>query len=409
MDTWLADPDPLVIAKASGAWLETVEGDRLIDGNSSWWVASLGHGHPRLLEVLRSQGQTLDHCAFGGITHEHGALLAKELAAIAPRGLTRAFYTDNASTAIEAAVKMSVQAWRQRGQPKKTRFVALEGAFHGDSVGAASLGGVEVFRQPFGSILFDCIRVPSPGQGGHAAAFEAMGRAIAADSDSIAAVVVEPLVQGAAGMQMYSADYLRELRAACDRHDVLLILDEAFTGYGRTGPMWAADHAGISPDLMCLGKAFATVLPMGATMATEAVFDAFRGDPSRAFYYGHTFCGHPLGAALAREVLRIYRDEDVLGQVARKSKRITACVERLGQRPGIARARSLGMIGAVDLGGSGYLGGIGWRVYKEARARGAYIRPLGDVVYICPPLITPDTELEQLLQIFEDSIAAALG
>jgi adenosylmethionine-8-amino-7-oxononanoate aminotransferase len=407
MDRWLAEPDPTVIVRAKGAWLETLEGERLFDGNSSWWVASLGHGHPRLLKVLAEQAATLDHCAFGGLTHEHGAHLAAELIEVAPPGLSRVFYTDNGSTSVEVAVKMSVQAQRQWGRPKKTRFVALEGAFHGDSVGAASLGGVEVYRRPFGGILFDCVRVPSPGEGGHEAAFAALDQVLRNEADSIAAVVVEPMVQGAAGMLMYDARYLEQLAAACREADVLLVFDEVFSGYGRTGPMWAGEHAQVTPDLMCLGKAFASLLPMGATLTTERVFDAFRGEPANAFYYGHTFCGHPLGAALAREVLRIYRDEDVLGQVARKSKRIASVMDEIGQLPGVLSTRALGMIGAADLGRGGYLGGLGARVCTEARKRGAYLRPLGDTVYICPPLITPDEELEQLLAILVESVKAA--
>ena len=331
--------DPIVVARAKGAWLEDVDGRRYIDGNSSWWVAALGHGHPRLLRVLAEQSQALAHCALGGIAHEPAARLAEELSAIAPAGLSRVFYTDNGSTAIEVAVKMSVQAWRQLGAPEKTRFVALDGAFHGDTIGAAALGGVEIFRRPFAGVLFECAHAPFPESDAYARAFDAIARIVREGARSIAAVVVEPIVQGAAGMRMYPAEYLRELRALCDRHDVLLVLDEVFSGYGRTGTMWASEHAGIAPDLMCVGKAFASIVPMAATLTTERVFDAFRGGKERALYYGHTFCGYPLGAALAREVLAIYRDEDVLGQVARKAPTIATRVreDRLAPR---RRARS---------------------------------------------------------------------
>jgi adenosylmethionine-8-amino-7-oxononanoate aminotransferase len=420
MDEWAKERDPLVVARARGAWLEDVDGRRYIDGNSSWWVASLGHGHPRLLRRLAEQAEVLVHCALGGIAHEQAARLAEELVGIAPRGLSRVFYTDNGSTAIEAAVKMAVQAWRQTGAPKKTRFIALDGAFHGDSIGAASLGGVEVFRRPFAGVLFECAHVPSPGERGGAQdldetraflrAFDAISRMVKQGADTIAAVVVEPIVQGAAGMRIYPAEYLQELRALCDRHDVFLIVDEVFAGYGRTGPMWASEHAGITPDMMCIGKAFATLLPMAATLATERVFDAFRGASDRAFYYGHTFCGHPLGAALAREVLAIYRDEDVLGQVRRKAPVIEKAFGRIAEIPGVERVRSIGMIGAADLaGGEGYLQKAGWRVYEEARKRGAYVRPLGSTVYVCPPLIIEEKDLETLLSVFEESVRRAVG
>jgi adenosylmethionine-8-amino-7-oxononanoate aminotransferase len=405
-----AQTDPLVIARASGAWLEDVDGRRYIDGNSSWWVASLGHGHPRLVRKLAEQAAVLTHVSLAGTTHENAARLADELCAIAPRGLEHVFYTDNGSTSIEVAVKMSVQMWRQLGAPKKTRFVALDGAFHGDSIGAASLGGVEVFRRPFGAVLFDCVRAPFPEESAYERAFDAISRIVREEKDTIAAVVVESIVQGAAGMRAYDPAYLRALRDVCSANDVLLVLDEVFAGYGRTGPMFACERAGVAPDLMCLGKAFASLLPMGATLASTRVFDAFRGTKDRALMYGHTFCGHPLGAALAREVLAIYKDERVLDQVARKAPIITRAFERIARIPGVARVRSLGMTGAADLemGDAGYLANAGWRVYDEARKRGAYLRPLGSTVYVAPPLTIDDADLETLLAILEESVRAAL-
>jgi adenosylmethionine-8-amino-7-oxononanoate aminotransferase len=406
-----AERDPLVIARAKGAWLEDVDGRSYLDGNSSWWVAALGHGHPRLVRALATQAETLAHCSLAGTTHEHAARLADELCAIAPAGLSRVFYTDNGSTSIELAVKMAVQMWRQLGAPKKTRFVALDGAFHGDSVGAASLGGVEVFRRPFGGILFDCVRAPFPDADGYARAFDAMTRVVREQRDELAAVVVEPIVQGAAGMRVYDAAYLRALREACTANDVLLVVDEVFTGYGRTGPMWACEHAGIAPDVMCLGKAFASLLPMGATLASERVFDAFRGGKENALMYGHTFCGNPLGAALASEVLAIYRDEAVLAEVARKAPIVARAFDRIARIRGVARVRSIGMIGAADLDApnAGYLADAGWRVYEAARRRGAYLRPLGSTVYVTPPLVIGDADLETLLAILEESVREALS
>jgi adenosylmethionine-8-amino-7-oxononanoate aminotransferase len=421
MDVYL-EVDPIVVVRAEGAWLYDADGAAYLDGNASWWTASLGHRHPRIVRAIARQLETLDHCALAGIAHEPAALLAEELCAVAPAGLSRVFYTDNGSTSIEAAVKMCVQLFAQAGRPEKTRFVALEGAFHGDTIGAASLGGVEVFRRPFAGIVFDCVHVPVPDSDAHARAFEDVRRVLEAEHRTIAGVVVEPVVQGAAGMRVYDPAYLRELRALCDRLDVLLVFDEVFTGYGRTGPMWAAAHAGVSPDLMALGKAFAQCMPMGATLVAERVFDGFRGSRDRAFYYGHTFSGNPLGAAVAREVLATYRDEDVLGQVASKAPRIARAMERIGRIPGVARTRALGMVGAADLDDpagridarhaieeSGYLGTRGWRVYEEARRRGAYLRPLGDTVYVCPPLTIAEEDLERLLAILEESVRAALA
>lgn len=209
-------------------------------------------------------------------------------------------------------------------------------------------------------------------------------------------------------MRMYAPEFLRELRRACDTYDTLLIVDEVFTGYGRTGEMWACDHAGITPDLLCLGKSFAALFPMGATLTTDRVFDAFRGGPERALYYGHTFCGNPLGAALAREVLAIYRDEQIIEGVRQRSAVIAQAFARIEKLPTIARVRSLGMIGAADLrSGGGYLGGAGWRIYEEAKKRGAYLRPLGDTVYVTPPLNIDPSDLTRLLSILEESIVAA--
>ena len=304
---------------------------------------------------------------------------------------------------------MCVQGWRQLGAPQKTRFVSLEGAFHGDTLGATALGGVEVFRRPFAGMLFECVHAPFPEEDAYARAFEAIAKIVREGAGTIAAVVVEPMVQGAAGMRIYSPEYLRELRALCDRHDVFLVLDEVFAGYGRTGKMWACEHAGIAPDLMCVGKAFASLVPMGATLATERIFDAFRGSKERALYYGHTFCGYPLGAALAREVLAIYRDEDIVGQVARKAPIIERAFAKIATLAGVERVRSFGMIGAADLAGrGGYLGSAGWRVYEEARARGAYVRPLGDTIYVCPPLTIEERDLETLLAIVHESVCAAV-
>ncbi len=411
-----ATKDPLVVTRASGARLFDADGRSYLDGNASWWVAALGHAHPRLVARVQRQVEELAHCSMAGIAHEPGARLADALCRTAPAGLTRAFFTDDGSTAIEVAVKIAVQFWQQSGAPAKSRFVALDGAFHGDSLGAASLGGVEVFRRPFGAVLFDCVHVPFPELDAYARAFDALSRVLEADHDSVAAVVVEPVVQGSSGMRIYDPAYLRELRALTERHDVLLVVDEVFTGYGRTGPMWASAHADIRPDLMCVGKAMSPFLPMGATLASERVQHAFRGSKDRALMYGHTLCGNPLGAALALEVLDVYRDEEVLAAAEPKAARIARAFAKLGDVSGsahVARTRALGMIGAADLEGpgghGGYLGGLGWRVYDEARKRGAYLRPLGDTVYVTPPLTIADEELDLLLAIVDESVRAALG
>jgi adenosylmethionine-8-amino-7-oxononanoate aminotransferase len=408
MDAWQS-VDPIVVARAEGSWLEDIDGHRYIDGNSSWYVATLGHGHPRLLRAFESQARSLAHCSLAGIAHEPSARLAEELLAIAPAGLTRVFYVDDGSTAIDAAVKMCAQGWRQLGLPDKQRFIALDGAFHGDTVGATSLGGVDVFRRPYAGVTFECVHAPFPEASAYDKALSAIGRIVREGSATIAAIFVEPIVQGAAGMRIYAADFLRELRTLCDRHDVWLVADEVFSGYGRTGPMWACEHAGITPDLMCIGKAFSAIVPMAAVLASDKVFSAFGGGRDRAFLHGHTFCGNPIGAALAREVLAIYRDERVLDQVVKKAPVIARAFGRLAAAPGVERVRFIGMIGAADLsdgGREGYLGDVGWRVYEEARRRGAYLRPLGSTVYVCPPLTISEDDLERLLAILDESVRA---
>jgi adenosylmethionine-8-amino-7-oxononanoate aminotransferase len=212
-------------------------------------------------------------------------------------------------------------------------------------------------------------------------------------------------------MRMYDAKHLRRARELCDAHGVLLVIDEVFTGYGRTGPMWACEAAGVAPDVMCVAKGFTGgMLPMSATLTTERVFSAFLGGPDRTFYYGHSYCGNPLGAAIAREVLAVFAEEEILARAAPKAARIARAFAEMGRIEGVSGARSLGMIGALDLGaGAGYLGELGWRAYAEARRLGAYLRPLGDVVYVAPPLTIPDADLEELLEIVQKSVKVALG
>ncbi|UJR86199.1 Hypothetical protein I5071_82810 [Sandaracinus amylolyticus] len=398
--------EPLVIVRGEGAWIVDADERRYLDGVSSWWTCTLGHDPPRLRRVLREQAEQLIHVAAGGITHAPIALLAKELTEVAPAGLTRTHFSDDGSTSVEVAIKIAFQHWQQNGRAKRHRFVALAGAYHGDTIGAASLAALEEFSGVFGPLLFEIVRPPPPDQGWDAV-IDHVERELRARPDEIAGVVVEPLIQGAAGMRMHPPEVLQRLRAITREIDTFLIADEVFTGYGRTGHMFACQRAGITPDLMCIAKGFtAGILPMAATMATDRVYDGFRGGPSRALMHGHTFCGHPLGAAIAREVLAIYRDEKIVEGVAPRAAIIERRFARIAEIPGVRRVRALGMIGAADLGEGGYSGAMGHRVYEEALRRGAYLRPLGDTVYVAPPLNVSFEELEQLLDVFEESIRA---
>lgn len=412
MGRYRAAVDPLVVVAARGSRLVDADGRSYVDGNASWWTCTLGHGHPRLLAALRRQSETLCHTALAGIAHEGASELADELARRAPAGLDHVFFSDDGSTAVEVAMKLCLQYWAQNGRPERQRFVALRDAFHGETLGATAIGGVEVFRRPFAPVLLDAVHVPPPRHPWTAEeATAALERTVREQADTLAAVVVEPVVQGAAGMQIYDPAFLRAARRVCDACDVFLVFDEVFTGYGRTGPWWAAEHAGVAPDVLCTAKGFTGgMLPMAATLATERLFEGFLGDAERAFYYGHTFCGNPLGAAVALEVLRVFDEEDVLARAKPKAERIAAAFRAMGELPGVERARSLGMIGALDLGGSAdYLADAGWRVFAEARRRGAYLRPLGNVVYVTPSLNIPDADLDELLQIAHDSVATVAG
>jgi adenosylmethionine-8-amino-7-oxononanoate aminotransferase len=408
MQEYLEQGTPLVLERAQGSRLYDVDGRSYIDANASWWASTLGHQHPRLVRALCEQAAKMCHVALAGIAHEPSAALAAELCQVAPAGLSRVFYSDDGSTAVEVALKLSLQYWAQNGRPKRTRFLALDGAYHGDTMAASSVSGIDVFRRPFGGVLIDCLRVP-PGADGYAQAFEVLGRLLAQHADELAAVIVEPIAQGAVGMRFYAPEFLRALRELTREHDVFLVCDEVFTGYGRTGPFWASEHARVAPDIMCTAKGFTGgMLPMSATLTTERVFSGFLGDAERTFFYGHTFCGNPLGAALAREVLRVFVDENVLDVAAGKAARIAQAFAGFRSLPGVVESRTLGMIAALDLAGSkSYLETRGRRVCAEALKRGAYLRPLGNTIYITPSLNIPDADLDELLGIVEDSVRAA--
>jgi adenosylmethionine-8-amino-7-oxononanoate aminotransferase len=406
MGPYLAETEPLVVVRAEGSRFFDESGRSYLDANASWYCAALGHRHPRLVRALVEQAETLAHVALAGITHEPAARLAAELSAAAPGALPHVFFSDDGSTAIETALKLAAQYWAQNGRPARRRFVALEGAFHGETLGATYLSGIELFRRAFAGLIGDCLRVPADA-GGYERAFGVLGELLAEHADEIAAVVLEPVVQGAGGMRIYDPRLVRAARELTLKHDVFLVLDEVFTGYGRTGPMWAAEHAGVAPDILCLGKAFTGgMLPMAATLATARIFEGFLGDASRAFFHGHTYCGNPLGARVALEVLAVYREERIIEAARPKAERLGARFARLAELPGVSAVRSLGMVAALELNAEGYLDRAGWRVYDEALARGAYLRPLGSTVYVTPPLTISNDELEELCDIVEASVRA---
>jgi len=349
------------------------------------------------------------HCTLAAATHEPAARLAAELVEIAPDGLTRVFYSDNGSTAVEVALKIAFQYWQQNGRPGRKRFLALPGGYHGDTLGAMSAGDVDEFTSVFRPLLFDVRRPPDAVSHQWEPVFERLFALLREGADQIAGVIVEPMVQGAAGMRTYPADLLAALREETKRADTFLIADEVFTGLGRTGPLWACDHAGIAPDLLCTAKGLSGgVLPFAATLATDRIYDGFRGDKSRALMHGHTFCGNPLGAAVAREVLAIYRDEDIIGSANPKAAKLAAWIQRMTEVPGVTAPRSLGMCAAFEVGTPGYMGTVGWEISDVALELGAHLRPLGNTVYVVPPLNIDDADLDRLLDIVRESTERVL-
>ncbi len=409
-------PAPLEVVGGAGAYLHTADGRRIFDGISSWWVNIHGHSHPKLNSALAAQAATLEHVMFAGCTHPPAVELAERLVAAAPAGLSRVFYSDNGSTAVEVAIKMAHQYWRNRGEPQRRTVVALEHAYHGDTVGAMSVSEPSVFTAAFSDLMFPVIRAAAPyayrcdrcaDAGGCtlacASSLESILRERGAD---VSAVLIEPMLQGAGGMVVWPADFLKEVRRLCDAHGVLLIADEVLTGFGRTGRMFACEHAGVAPDLMCLSKGLtAGYLPMGVTLATEAIYEAFLSDDrSRTFFHGHSFTANPLACAVALASLDIFRDEPVLTRVAAIGERLVAGLSALRDLPCVGETRHIGGVGVVELvadkgsrSAGGYLDGIGPRLAATFLQRGLLLRPLGNILYVMPPYVTTPAEVDWVM------------
>lgn len=404
---YFASPHP-VVARGEGVFLYDTEGRRYYDMIASWWVNLHGHAHPALTRALIEQAQKISHSALAGLTHEPAVRLAAELAAIAPAGLTRVFYSDDGSTAVEVAMKMAFQYCQNTGQPRRTKFAAMAGAYHGDTLGAVAVGGVDLFHRLFRPTLIPVVRTPAPQCGacpfgrsrGSCAGecFAQIEAALAPHADELCAVIVEPLVQGAVGMHMYSPEIFKKLRAFCDAHGILLIDDEVAMGFGRTGKVWACEHAGVVPDILCAAKGLTGgYLPLSVTLAKESIYEAFlgRAGDTRTFYHGHSFTGNNLAAAVARESLRLLRDER-LPALPGQVQAFSAMLATFAAQPWAADVRSLGMVGAFELAGEGGrpldpAAGTGRLVAKAALDEGVYLRPLGDTIYFLPPLcITPE-------------------
>jgi adenosylmethionine-8-amino-7-oxononanoate aminotransferase len=397
--------EPLVIERAEGTDLIDPDGRRYIDGVSSLWCNVHGHRHPRIDAAVQAQLESVAHSTMLGLSHPPAIQLARRLVEIAPPGLTRVFYSDSGSTATEIALKMAFQYWQQQGgeHRRKTRFVSLRDAYHGDTLGSVSAGGIDLFHSIYRPLLFDTLKA-EPGDPSH------MALILEEHPGEIAAVIMEPLVQGAAGMIVHPEGYLREVRELCDRHDVLLICDEVAVGFGRTGRMFACEHEGVSPDLLCLAKGITGgYMPLAATLTSERIYQGFLGEHEdfRTFFHGHTYTGNPLACAAGIASLEVFEEERTLERLGPKIELLERLLEPVADLPMVADVRQRGFMVGIELGGFPLEARRGHQVTLEARRRGAVIRPLGDVIVLMPPLAISQADLERLVVIVWESIVEA--
>lgn len=403
---WVEE-EPLMIERAEGSQLIDDAGRRYLDGVSSLWCNVHGHRHPGIDAAVREQLDRVAHSTMLGLSHAGAAELAARLVGLAPPGLSRVFYSESGSTATEIALKMAFQYQQQRGgqHARRTSFVHLRDAYHGDTIGSVSVGGIDTFHAAYRPLLFGT-QAAEPGD---AADLE---RVLAAHEEEVAAVIVEPLVQGAAGMLTHPPGYLRAVRELCDRFGVLLICDEVATGFGRTGTMFACEQEQVAPDLLCLAKGLTGgYLPLAATLTTERVYDGFLGAPEegRTFFHGHTYTGNPLACAAALASLDAFERERTIERLAPKIRLLDRLLGRVAEMPEVAEVRGRGLMVGIDLGEHDPALRLGHRVTLEARRRGAIVRPLGDVVVLMPPLAISEAELRRLVAITAESIRAAVA
>ncbi len=423
-ETW----PPLPIARAQGVWLEDFAGQRYLDAISSWWVNLFGHAHPRINAAIAAQLERLEHVLLAGFTHEGAICLAERLTAWAPPGLTRCFYVDNGSAAVEVALKLSFHYWLNAGETR-TRFLTLRNSYHGETLGALAVGDVGLYRDTYAPLLLQAMSVPVPDSYLRApeqseteqvdqcvVALEAL---LAEQAPQICALIVEPLVQCAGGMRMYPATYLRAVRALCDRYRIHLIADEVAVGFGRTGTFWACEAARITPDLLCTGKGLTGgYLPLAAVLTGETLYQAFYADyvQQRAFLHSHSYAGNPLACAAALATLDIFASEDVLGRNRLLAAQLATAAAPLAALPHVAHVRQQGLILAFELAPEGnrerrypWQERRGRRAYQYALEQGVLLRPLGEVLYWMPPYTLQLEEITHLATVTAGAITAATG
>jgi adenosylmethionine-8-amino-7-oxononanoate aminotransferase len=418
---------PIIIERGKGVYLYDIHGRRYLDGVSSIWVNLHGHRKAALDRALINQIDKIAHSTLLGLTHRPAIRLAKKLVALAPPGLTKVFFSDNGSTAMEVALKIAFQYWRHRGKDGKTKFLSLINAYHGDTIGSVSLGGIELFHGVFSPLLFPTAKVGAPYcyrcflkktyPECRLACADEVEKVLSRHPDEFAAVVVEPMIQGAAGMITWPPGYLGKIRELCTRYHVLLIADEVFTGFGRTGTMFACAHEGVTPDLMAIAKGLTGgYLPLAATLTTQEIYDAFLGGYGefKTLFHGHSYTGNQLGCAVALANLEIFEKERVLSRLRSKMEALAEGLKPLRRHPHVGEIRQIGLIAAVELVRNRSTKESypleerrGHRVAKEALNRGMVIRPLGNIVPLLPPLSVTIPQLRKMTSILNESIRAA--
>lgn len=405
--------EPLVIERAEGMHLFDTDGNRYLDGVSSLWLSVHGHGVPEIDAAIRDQLTRLDHATFLGLTHEPGIELAERLLDTAPDGLSRVFYAGDGSSAVEAAIKMAFQATAQATGALRPLYIHIAEGYHGDTLGAVSVGGIELFHATYRPILLDTRMVSSPGvlaqgQARQARASEVLAEMRAVfecEGDRVCAVVIEPLVQAAGGMLTHDPTFVRGVRSLCDEFGALMVVDEVATGIGRTGRMWAVDHVDVAPDLMTCGKGLTGgYLPLSAVLARESVYEAFLGAPSQArtFFHGHSYTANPLCCAAALANLALMSERGTVAHAARAGERIGALLTGVEQYDGVREVRRVGTMTGIEV--EPVTDRTGFAVCQAARRRGVWVRPLGDVVVLMPPLAIGDDDLETLCSVVDESI-----
>lgn len=417
---------PIVIEKGKGCYLYDINGTKYLDCISSWWTSTFGHSNNRINAALKNQIDNIEHVIFANFSNKPAIELAEKLVNLSPDRLKKVYFSDNGSSAVEIALKMSFHYHHQKGNTKKTRFAAISDAYHGETLGALSVGDLDLYSKIYKPLLLNTLRVEGPDcyrckynkkrENCHAECFESMEKALKENHEELCGVIIEPMIQGAAGMKIYSPVYLRKLRELCDKYNIHFIADEIAVGFGRTGKMFACEHGNVSPDLMCLSKGLsAGYMPMSVVLTTEDIFNAFYGDfkDLKAFIHSHTYAGNAMACAIACENIKIFEDENILENNIKKSQLIKELtLKRSKGHPHIGEVRSLGMITAIELVKNKntkenfhWEQRVGYEIYKIALKKGLMLRPIGNVLYFMPPYVIDKKDIEFMINTCFESIA----